>query len=123
MEKEKKGKGKLSKGEFSLLITNLLWMMAIYFVTIYLAENRGIVLPYQICTGAYCALAILLAFVRAYFSGKIVSKKEGEGRTDKQILLSRKLLLFVIPLIAVLLIDIVDLFVVEYFKQMLSTVL
>ena len=123
MEKETKKKGKLSKAEFSLLLINFFWMVAVYFVTIYLAEYKGIVLPYQICTGLYCALAIVLAFVSGYFSGKIVSKKEGEGRTDKQIALSRKLLLFVIPLIAVLLIDIVDLFVVEYFKQMLSTVL
>ncbi len=123
MEKENKKKKKLSKGEFALLMINFLWMVAVYFFTIFLAESRGIILPYQICTGGYCAFAIILAAASAYLSGKIVSKKEGEGRTEEQIALSRKLLLFVIPLIAVLLIDIVDLFVVEYFKQMLSTAL
>ena len=123
MEKENKKKGKLSKGEFTLLMINLVWMVAAYFATIFLAENRGIILPYQICTGTYCAAAIILSVISAYLSGKIVSQKGGEGRTDKQIALSRRLLLFVIPLIGVLLIDIVDLFVVEYFKQMLSTVL
>ena len=123
MEKENKKKGKLSKGEFTLLMINFLWMVAVYFFTIFLAESRGIILPYQICTGGYCAFAIILAAVSGYLSGKIVSKKEGEGRTEEQIAQSRRLLLFVIPLIAVLLIDIVDLFVVEYFKQMLSTAL
>ena len=63
MEKETKKKGKLSKAEFSLLLINFFWMVAVYFVTIYLAEYKGIVLPYQICTGLYCALAIVLAFV------------------------------------------------------------
>ncbi len=123
MEKENKKKKKLSKSEFSFLIVNFLWMIAVYFFCIFIAERQGIILPYQICTGVYCAAAIILAAISAYLSGKIVSKKEGEGRTESQIALSRKLLLLVIPLIAVLLIDIVDLFVVEYFKQMLSTVL
>ncbi len=123
MEKENKKNKKLSKGEFSLLLINFLWMVAVYFFCIFLAESRSLILPYQICTGAYCAAAIILATASAYFSGKIVSKKEGEGRTDAQIALSKKLVLFAIPLIAVLLIDIVDLFVVEYFKQMLSTAL
>ena len=117
---ENKPKRKLSKGEFTLLTVNFLWMVAVYFFCIFLAENKGIILPYMLCTGMYCGAAIILAVFSAYFSGKIVSKKEGEGRTDAQIALSKRLLLFAIPLIAVLLIDIVDLFVVEYFKQMLS---
>ncbi|MBE6587462.1 MAG: hypothetical protein E7647_03495 [Ruminococcaceae bacterium] len=117
---EKKEKKKLTGGEFALLIGNFLWMLAVYFGCIYLLERFGVILPYQICTGVYCAAAIILPVVSGVLSGKFVSKKTGEARTDAQIALSRRLVLWAIPLIAVLLIDIIDLFVVEYFKQLLS---
>ncbi|MBR4934134.1 MAG: hypothetical protein IKZ03_06715 [Clostridia bacterium] len=116
----KKGKRKLTGGETVLIIVNLLWMLGLYYGCIFLGERMYSVLPYQICTGLFAAAAILLVAFSAYLSGKLVSKKQGEERTPAQIELSRKLMLWAVPLIAVLLIDIIDLFVVEYFREMLS---
>lgn len=118
--KKENNKRKLSVGEFILLVANFLWMTGAYYGIIFLCEKLGTALYYQLCTGVYAAAAIILVAVSAVLSGKFVSKRTGEGRTHAQITLSRKLMLWAIPLIAVLLIDIIDLFVVEYFKQMLT---
>lgn len=111
---------KLSIKELLLLIFNFIWMLCIYYGCVILGERAGIVLPYQLCTGLYAAAGIILLALSMVLSGRFVSKKTGEERTSAQIALSRKLILWALPLIAVLLIDIIDLFVVEYFKQMLS---
>ncbi len=120
LDKREKGKKTLSFGESALFIGNFVWMLVVYYCCVFLGEKEGIVLPYQICTGLYAAVAIVLVAFSAVLSGKLVSKKTGEERTEKQKSLSRKLVLFALPLIAILLIDIIDLFVVEYFKQMLT---
>ena len=117
---KKEEKKKLSFGEFALLIVNFLWMTGLYYGSVFFGERAGSAVLYQICTGVFAAGAIILVAVSAVLSGKFVSKKTGEERTPAQIALSRRLMLWAIPLIAVLLIDIIDLFVVEYFKQMLS---
>ncbi|MBR6676071.1 MAG: hypothetical protein IKL24_01925 [Clostridia bacterium] len=114
-----KKKQPLAPGETILLIANFIWMLALYYACIYFGERTGLVWPYQLCTGAYAAAVIILPAVSAYLSGKIVSKNGSEERTDEQKKLSRTLILWVMPLIAVLLIDILDLFVVEYFKKIL----
>ena len=116
----KKEKRRLSGKETALLILNLLWMVGLYYGCVFLGEKIYSVLPYQICTGLYAAAAILLIAFSAVLSGKFVSKKQGEERTCAQIELSRRLMLWAVPLIAVLLIDIIDLFVVEYFREMMS---
>lgn len=116
----KKVKRKLTGKETALLILNFLWMVGLYYGCIFAGEKIYSVLPYQICTGLYAAAAILLIAFSCVLSGKFVSKKQGEERTDAQIELSRKLMLWAVPLIAVLLIDIIDLFIVEYFREMLS---
>ena len=95
-------------------------MIALYYGAIVVGEKVGTFLYYQLCTGIYASAAILLVALSMVLSGKIVSKKMGEERSSEQIALGRKLLLWAIPLIAVLLIDFIDLFVVEYFKQMLA---
>lgn len=106
--------------EALFLTGNFLWMVVLYYGCVILGETKGIILPYQICTGAYAAAAIILFGLSLVFSGKVVSKKTGEERTPAQIKLSKRLILWALPLIAVLLIDIIDLFVVEYFREMLS---
>ena len=116
----KKAKGKLTGKETALIIVNFLWMIVVYYGCVFMGEKMYTVLPYQICTGLYAAAAILLIAFSALLSGKFVSKKQGEERTDAQIALSRKLMLWAVPLIAVLLIDIIDLFIVEYFREMLT---
>ncbi len=116
----KKEKRRLSGKETALLIVNFLWMLGVYYGCIFVGEKIYSPLPYQICTGLFAAAAILLIAYSAYLSGKIVSKKQGEERAPAQIELSRKLMLWAVPLIAVLLIDIIDLFVVEYFREMLT---
>lgn len=120
MNGNEKTKRKLSKKETALLIFNFLWMVAVYYGCVVIGEKWGTILPYQICTGLYACGAIILPAVSAVLSGKYVSKRTGEERTPEQIALSKTLMLWAIPLIAVLLIDIIDLYVVEYFRQMLS---
>ena len=117
MENKKK---KLSLGEFLLLVFNFVWMTALYYGIVLLCEKTGTFIYYQLCTGIYASVAILLAAFSLVLTGKVVSKKRGEERSSEQIALGRRLLLWAIPLIAVLLIDFIDLFVVEYFKQMLA---
>ena len=95
-------------------------MVAVYYGCIVIGEKMGTVLPYQICTGLCACGAIILPAISGVLSGKFVSKRTGEERTPEQIALSRRLLLWAIPLIAVLLIDIVDLYVVEYLRQIVS---
>jgi len=119
MKNEKKKKG-LSGGEATLLAVNFVWMTALYYLCVYFIGRFGTLLPYQLCTGAYAAAAIILPVCSGVLSGNFVSKRTGEERTEEQLALSRRLMLWAIPIIAVLLIDIIDLFVVEYFKQMLS---
>ena len=116
---EPKKKRPLSRSEGILLIVNFIWMLSLYYACIYFGERTGQAWPYQLCTGAYAAGAIILPALAAYFSGKIVSKNGSEERTEDEKQLSRTLILWAMPLMAVLLIDIMDLFVVEYFKQML----
>lgn len=116
---EKKTNG-LSKKELALLIFNFLWMVALYYGCVAMGEKMGTVLPYQICTGIYASLAIILPAVSCVLSGKFVSKRTGEDRTPEQIALSKSLMLWAIPLIAVLLIDITDLYVVEYLRKTVS---
>ena len=123
MKKEKGNKKKLSAGEFVLLTVNFLWMAALYFGGIYVAENVQLVIIYQILTAVYVTAAIILVGVSVILSGKVVTKGGTGESTPAQIVLSRKVLLWAIPLIAVLVIDFIDLFVVEYVKQVLSTVL
>lgn len=118
MSDPKKKKG-LSRGEGMLLLVNFIWMLSLYYACIYFGERTGQVWPYQLCTGSYAAGAIILPVLSAYFSGKIVSKSGSDERTEEEKRLSRTLILWAMPLMAVLLIDIMDLFVVEYFKQML----
>lgn len=120
MKNKENRKGRLTVGESLLLFTNFVWMVALYYATVILGERAGIIWPYQICTGLYCALAIILVALSGVYSGRIVSKKGGEERTDEQKAVGKRLILWALPLIAVLLIDIMDLFVVEYFKQLLS---
>ena len=115
-----KNKKTLSGGESILFFFNLIWMVAVYYGCVILGEREGIMLPYQLCSGIYVSAAIILIAVSAVFSGKLVSKKTGEERTQRQKDISRKLILWALPLIIVLLIDMMDLFVVEYFKQLLS---
>ena len=120
LEKREKGEKTLSFKEGILFGTNFVWMLAVYYTCVFFADKQGIALPYQICTGLYAAGAIILVALSAVANGKFVSKKTGEERTEKQKKTARILILFALPLIAVLLIDIMDLFVVEYFKQMLT---
>ena len=113
-------KKKLSVREGILIGCNFLWMVIVYYACVIVGEREGIIFPYQLCTGIYAAAAMILVAISAVMSGKYVSKKMGETRSPAQKEIGRKLILWALPLIAVLLIDIIDLFVVEYIKQLLS---
>ncbi|MBQ3527550.1 MAG: hypothetical protein IJA52_03250 [Clostridia bacterium] len=110
---------RLSPGHTALIAVNFVWMIALYYVCIAVSERTGSLLAYQICTGVYAVTAIFLGALSCVFTGKIVSEKTGEERTEKQKNTGKVLLLFVLPIIAVLLIDFIDLFVVEYIKRLL----
>ncbi len=120
MKNEKK-KSALSSRQKAAIIINFVILLIIYYGCIYFGEKTMNPLPYQICSGVYVSAAIILGALSLLLSGKIVSEKKGEERTDKQISMSKTLLLWVLPLFVVLLIDFMDLFVVEYIKQMLSS--
>ena len=110
---------RLSPRHTALVSFNFVWMIAVYYSCVVLGEKTGSLLAYQICTGVYTVAAIFLGALSAVYTGKIVSKKTGEERTEKQKNIGKVIMLFVFPLIAVLLIDFLDLFVVEYIKQLL----
>ncbi len=119
-EKDYERVRRLSPRQTATLTVNFLWMIGVYYLCVSLGERAGTLLPYQICTGLYASAAIILGAFSLYLSGKIFSEKEGSHRTEKQKKAGKLILLFVLPLIAVLLIDFIDLFVVEYVKRLLS---
>ena len=110
---------RLSPRHTALIAFNFLWMIAVYYTCVVVSEKTGSLLAYQICTGVYAVAAIFLGALSCVFTGKIVSKKTGEERTEKQKNTGKVIMLFVFPIIAVLLIDFLDLFVVEYIKRLL----
>lgn len=120
MEKEKK-KGRLTKKQTAAIIINFIILVAIYYGSVYYGSHTMNLLPYQICAGVYVSAALILSAISLVLSGKITSQKMGEERTEKQISLSKTLLLWVLPLFLVLLIDFLDLFVVQYIEQLFST--
>ena len=122
MKNNKKAKG-LPAGEMLTLAFNFIVALAVYYGCIALGERMQSALPYQLCTGICIVGAIVLPALSAFLSGKYTFEKAGKERTPGQLRLSRRLILWAIPLIAVLLIDIIDLFVVEYLKDMLASAL
>ncbi|MBQ4067182.1 MAG: hypothetical protein IJD22_06015 [Clostridia bacterium] len=119
--KAERAKG-LKAGELLLLIANFLWMAALYYGCVYVSERTGSMVLYQVCAIVYVVAAVVLPFLSGVLSGKFVSEKQGEERSERQLAMSRRLLLLAIPLISVLLIDFIDLFVVEYLRQLLNSV-
>ena len=122
MKKEEKKKSRLSGKQKAALLINFIILLAIYYGCVYYGNHTMNPLPYQICTGVYVSAAIILGAISLVLSGKITSEKMGDSRSEKQISLSKALLLWVLPLFVVLLIDFIDLFVVEYIKSMLQSV-
>ena len=110
---------RLSPRHTALAAVNFVWMILVYYACITISERTGSLLAYQLCTGIYTVAAIFLGALSCVYTGKIVSKKTGEERTEKQMNTGKVLLPFVLPIIAVLLIDFLDLFVVEYIKRLL----
>ena len=110
---------RLSPKHTALVAVNFVWMVAVYYGCVAISEKTGSLLAYQICTGVYAVAAIFLGAVSCVYTGKIVSKKTGEERTEKQKNAGKVIMLFVLPIITVLLIDFIDLFVVEYIKRLL----
>lgn len=104
------------KSRFALLIfINFIWMFLIYQGCIQLGARMESALPYQICTIAFAAAAIVLFLV--YWIK--THPKEGADNVlgDK----GKVLLSFFFPILIVFLLDFIDLFILQYFKQLLSS--
>lgn len=115
-DKEIKKKRLTTKQKIALII-NFIIALGIYYTCVYFAEYKGNILPYQICSGAYITIALILAAASLVLSGKVVKKNSSAEPCEKDIKLAKSLLLVALPLFVVLLIDFLDLFVVQYIKE------
>lgn len=102
------------KTRFALLILiNFIWMFLVYQGCIYLGARMKSALPYQICTIVFAAAAIVLFLV--YWIK--THPKEGADNVPKD--KGKVLLSFFFPILIVFLLDFIDLYILQYFKQLL----
>ncbi len=118
---KKEKKKRLTPKQKIILVINFIIALAIYYACIYIAMDKGSILLYQICSGAYITAALILCAASLVLSGKVVKKGDNSEPTEKDLNRAKFLLLIALPLFVVLLIDFIDLFVVQYIEQLFNS--
>ncbi|MBQ5333535.1 MAG: hypothetical protein IJ389_02320 [Clostridia bacterium] len=95
-----------------LIIVNFIWMFVVYRAILMLSEHYGTLIPYIICASVYLvASAFLLGFY--YFS---TSGETDPVKKEKY----KPMLLWAFPIVTVLLLDVLEAVVLDYFINLFS---
>lgn len=106
---------KNKKSRFALLIiVNFIWMFLVYQGCIQLGMHLKSALPYKICTAVFAAAAIILFII--YWIQTHPKTDPASVPPDK----GKPLLVWLFPILIVFLLDVLDLFILQYFRQLLS---
>ena len=132
MKKKNEKKTESSKNAL-LIILNFVWMFLLYQSAIYLSERMGTALIYQICTAVYAAAFVLFFgryWVRTRTAEAMRLSIERKDIEDSELLRTaaetsqkaKRLLVWIFPIVIIFFIDLCDLFILEYFKQLFSSI-
>ena len=107
---------KNKKSHFALwIIFHFVWMFLVYQGCIQLGVHLKNALPYKICTAVYAAAALILFLI---YWIQTHPKTDAENVPPEK---GKSLLVWIFPILIIFLLDFLDLFVLQYFRQLLSS--